>query len=202
MAMVAVAVIGLVGWGVPTYSRRHDAPDSLPRPHATLHEIVRDFRSLIDDTEVALAFYGAIVYLAVISALESQTQPPAAAAAISAVVATATVLYLAHVFAALVPKSARAGRLHAPDLWAALRHDVPLLASALVPSAPLLLAARDVISLETGYRFSVRLTLAMLFALAVTLSRREGLRWKRALVAGVVIIAVTVGVIWLESHVH
>jgi hypothetical protein len=163
---------------------------------------VPDFRSLIDDTEVTLAFYGAIVYLALISALESQTQPPAAAAAISAVVATATVLYMAHVFAALVPKWARAGRLHLPDLWAALRHDVPLLASALVPSAPLVLAARDVISLETGYRFSVRLTLAMLFALAVTLSRREGLRWKRALVAGVVIIGVTVGVIWLESRVH
>ena len=159
-------------------------------------------RAPIDDTQVTLAFYGAIVYLAVVSALESQTPAPAPTAAISAVVATASVLYMAHVFTALVPKSARAGRLHPPDLRAALRHDLALLVSAVVPLVPLGLAARDVVSIETGYRASVRLTLAMLFALAVMLSRQDGLRWKRALAAGVVIISVTVGVIWLESQVH
>jgi hypothetical protein len=42
----------------------------------------------------------------------------------------------------------------------------------------------------------------MLFGLAVTLGRREGLGWGRALAAGAVIIAVTTVVIWLESLVH
>jgi hypothetical protein len=156
----------------------------------------------IDDVEVTLAFYGSIVYLAVVSALGSQASQPEPTTAISAVVATATVLYIAHVFAALVPKAARAGRFHAAHLRAALAHDLPLLLSVVVPVAPLCLAAWDVVGLETGYRLSVRLTIGLLFVLAVSLSRRDGLSWKRALVAGAIIIAVTIVVIWLESHVH
>ena len=54
----------------------------------------------------------------------------------------------------------------------------------------------------TAYRLSVRLTIAMLFMLAVDLSRRDGLGWGRSLGAGTVIIAITTLVIWLESHVH
>ena len=159
-------------------------------------------RGWVDDVEVTLAFYGSIVYLAVVSALGAQSTPPAPQAAISAVVATATVLYIAHVFAAIVPKVARAGRLHASDLRSALAHDVPLLLSAIVPIVPLSLAAWDVVEVDTGYRLSVRLSIALLFGLAVSLSRRDGLSWRRALVAGAVIIVVAVVVIWLESHVH
>ena len=101
---------------------------------------MRDLRSLIDDAEVTLAFYGSIVYLALVSALGAQADPPSPTAAISAVIATASVLYIAHVFAALVPKAARKGQLHGADLTASLRHDVPLLLSAIVPVIPLLLA--------------------------------------------------------------
>ncbi|HEX5951398.1 MAG TPA: hypothetical protein VFZ96_10380 [Actinomycetota bacterium] len=161
-----------------------------------------DIRRWIDDTEVSLAFYGSIVYLAVVSALGSQTSPPTPTGAISAVVASGSVLYVAHVFAASVPKAARAGRLHRRDLLSALRHDAPLLASLVVPVAPLLLATSGVVSVGTGYRLSVRVTIAMLFALAVLLSRRDGLPWRRAIVAGIVIIAIAVAVIWLESRVH
>jgi hypothetical protein len=156
----------------------------------------------LDDVEVTLAFYGSIVYLAVVSSLGSQSEPPAADAAISAVGASATVLYIAHVFAALVPKLARAGRFHPADVRRALTHDVPLLLSALVPIVPLALAAAGVVALETGYRLGVRLTIALLLWLAVSLSRRDGLSWSRSLVAGVVIILITVAVIWLESQVH
>lgn len=163
---------------------------------------MRDVRSLIDDTEVTLAFYGSIVYLALVSALGAQADQPPPTAAISAVVATATVLYIAHVFAAVVPKAARAGQLHRADLAAALRHDVPLLLSAIVPAIPLLLASWEVVSVDTGFRLSVRLTIAMLFGLALTLGRRDGLSWRRAAVAGLVIIAVAVVVIWLEAQVH
>jgi hypothetical protein len=163
---------------------------------------VRTRRRLVDDEEVTLAFYGSIVYLAVVSALGSRPDPPSPETAISAVVATGTVLYIAHVFAAVVPRAARAGRLHAADLRHGLEHDLPLLLSLVVPIAPLALAAWDVIALGTAYRLSVRLTLAMLFWLAVSLSRRDGLSWKRAIIAGLIIIAIAVVVIWLESHVH
>jgi hypothetical protein len=163
---------------------------------------VRVLRTLIDDTEVTLAFYGSIVYLAIVSAFGSQQQPPDPTVAISAIVATASVLYIAHVFAGLVPRAARHGRLHRAHLASALRHDLPLLLSVIVPVIPLGLAAAGQISVESGYRFGVRLTLAALFALAVQLSRRDGLSWSRALAAGAVIIAVTIVVIWLESHVH
>ena len=163
---------------------------------------MRDLRALIDDDEVTLAFYGSIVYLAVVSALGSQERPVPPPAAISAIAASATVLFVAHVFAALVPHAARTGRLHPSDLVAALRHDAPLLVCAAVPVIPLLLAAVDVLGVAQAYRFSVRLTIAMLFALAVMLSRRDGLSRGRAAVAGLVIIAIAIGVIWLESHVH
>jgi len=159
-------------------------------------------RPLIDDTEVTLAFYGSIVYLAIVSAFGSQREPPDPAVAISAIVATASVLYIAHVFAALVPLAARHGRLHRAHLASALRHDLPLLLSVVVPAIPLGLAAAGAISVSSGYRFGVRLTLASLFGLAVLLSRRDGLSWSRALTAALVIIALTIVVIWLESNVH
>jgi hypothetical protein len=163
---------------------------------------MRDLRSLIDDTEVTLAFYGSIVYLAIVAAFGSQREPPSPTAAVSALVATATVLYIAHVFAALVPRVASQGHLRGRDVARAMRHDLPLLVSAVVPIVPLLLAAAGLISVDSGYTAGVRVTLAMLFVLAVMLSRRNGLAWGRALAAGGVIIAVTVVVIWLESSVH
>jgi hypothetical protein len=158
--------------------------------------------SSVGDTEVGLAFYGCIVYVAVVAALESQSPPPGPASAISAVVASASVLFVAHVFAALVPKAARAGRLHPRDVAHAVRHDAPLLLSVIVPTLPFVLALSNVVEVETAYRLSVRLTLAMLFVLTVALSRSAGLGWLRALLSGAVIIVVTVAITWLETHVH
>ena len=77
-----------------------------------------------------------------------------------------------------------------------------LLLSVVVPLIPLGLAATGAISVDSGYRAGVRLTLAALFGLGVSLSRRDGLSWSRALTASAVIIAVTILVIWLEAHVH
>jgi hypothetical protein len=156
----------------------------------------------IDEQEVTLAFYGSIVYLAVVSSLGSQRPPPEPTVAIAAVVSTATVLFIAHAFAAMVPRAARAGRLHRRHLLEVLRHDVPLLVTSAIPVIPLALAAWNAIAVDTGYRLSVRLTIALLFGLAVTLGRREGLPWIRALGAGAVIIVVATVIIWLESHVH
>ncbi|HEX5938157.1 MAG TPA: hypothetical protein VFZ75_10785 [Actinomycetota bacterium] len=163
---------------------------------------MRGLRTLIDDTEVTLAFYGSIVYLALVSAIGAQSDVPQPSVAITALVSTATVLYIAHVFAAAVPKAARRGQLHRADLAAALRHDVPLLLSVIVPTIPLLLASWHVVAVDRGFRLSVRLTLVMLFGLAVTLGRRDGLSWRRSIVAGLVIIAIAIVVIWLESLVH
>jgi hypothetical protein len=154
------------------------------------------------DTTVGLAFYGSIVYVAVVAALGAQTPPAGAAPAISAVAAAASVLYVAHVFAALAPKAARAGRLHAADLLHALRHDSPLLFVLLVPIAPLLLALGNLLELESAYRLSVRLTMGVLFVLTVALSRREGLGWRRSIVSGGLILVVTITIAWLETQVH
>jgi hypothetical protein len=156
----------------------------------------------LDDNEVSLAFYGAIVYLAIVAALGSEDHPPPPTEAIAAVVLSGSVLYVAHVFAALVPRAARAGRLHLPHLLHALRHDLPLLATVLVPIVPLILGTSGALADATAYRLSIRLTIALLFVLAVLLSRLDGLSWRRALVAGATIIAVAVVVIWLEAKVH
>ena len=157
-------------------------------------------RRYVDDSEVSLAFYGAIVYLALVAVLAAEEHPPPPTEAIAGVVLTASVLYIAHVFSALVPRAARAGRLHAPHLFHALRHDLPLLATVIVPVVPLLLGIWGVVADDTAYRLSIRLTLALLFVLAVLLSRRDGLSWKRSVVAGAIIIAVAVVVIWLEAQ--
>jgi hypothetical protein len=154
------------------------------------------------DTHVGLAFYGAIVYVAVVAALEAQHEPPDSMSAIGAVVATASVLFVAHVFAALVPKTARAGRLHPADLAQSLRHDSPLIITVVVPVIPFVLSLSNVVELETAYRLSVRCTLAMLFGLTVALSRSEGLGWVRAALSGAVILCVTITITWLETHVH
>jgi hypothetical protein len=163
---------------------------------------VRDRRPLIDDAEVTLSFYGSIVYLAVVSSLGAQREPPPPAVAISAVVAAATVLYVAHVFASLVPKAAKAGRLHRADLAASLRHDLPLLVSVIVPAIPLAAAATGVLADAAAYQLSVRLTMLLLFGLTLSMSRRSGLTWGRSVGAGLVILAITIAVTWLESHVH
>jgi hypothetical protein len=163
---------------------------------------MKDLRTLVDDEEVTLAFYGSIVYVAVVAALGAQDEPVHPPAAISAIVGSATVLFTAHAFAALVPRAARAGRLHAADLARTLRHDAPLLISAIVPVVPLLLAAWGVLSLDRGYRLSVRFTMLTLFGLATIVGRRDGLPWSRAIVAAAVIILITVVVIWLETQVH
>ncbi len=163
---------------------------------------MRSLRAWVDDTEVTLAFYGSIVYLAVVSSLGAQAVPPAPAVAASAVISSAIVLYIAHVFASLVPKAARAGRLHGADLATSIRHDLPLLVSVIVPTLPLVLGAQGSLASTTAYRLSVRLTITMLFLLAVTLSRRDGLPWMRSVVAGLVIVGIAVAVTWLESQVH
>jgi len=156
----------------------------------------------IDEQEVTLAFYGSIVYLAVVSSLGAQRPQPDPAVAIAAVVSAATVLFIAHTFAALVPRAARAGRLHRHHLLGVLRHDAPLLVTCAVPLIPLILATSDAVAVPTGYRLSVRITIALLFALAIMLGRRDGLAWSRAVgAAGVIIVATTV-IIWLESLVH
>jgi len=165
-------------------------------------EMMRKLRAAIDDTEVTLAFYGSVVYLAEVAAFGSRSIPPSPTVAISTVVATASVLYVAHVFASVVPMWAREGRLHPAGLLAMLRHDLALLISATVPVAPLLLAAWGLVSAHTSYQLSVALTVAMLFLLAVSLSRRDGLAWTSALLAGLAIVAATLAVTWLESRVH
>jgi hypothetical protein len=156
----------------------------------------------IDEEEVTLAFYGSIVYLAVVSTLGAQRPQPRPAVAIGAVISTATVLFIAHAFAALVPRAAKAGRLHRHHLTEVLRHDAPLLVTCAIPLIPLALAASNAIAAETGYRLSVRITIALLFALAIMLGRRDGLGWSRAVTAAAAIIVVTTVIIWLESHVH
>jgi hypothetical protein len=53
-----------------------------------------ELRSLIDDTEVTLAFYGSIVDLAIVSAFGSQREPPNPMVAISAVIIAVTIVVI------------------------------------------------------------------------------------------------------------
>lgn len=187
--------------------RRRPGPSS-PRSHdARVDEVglplvrMRQLRK-VEDTHVSLAFYGSIVYLAVVSSLGSQDEPPGAGEGTSALIGTAVALYVAHVFASLVPSAARSGRLRGRNVAASLRHATPLMISVIVPVVPLVLADVDVMRIDTAYRISVRITLVMLFGIAVVLSLQDGLSWRHAITAAGAIILVSLAVIWLESRAH
>jgi len=151
------------------------------------------------DAAVTRAFYGAVVNVAVVTVFAAESLQPPPARAIGGVIVSAVILFIAHGFAELVPKIARAGRLTSADLWTVGVDEFPLLAVAAIPIVPLALGATGVLDQSAAYRLSVGVTLLALFLLAIGLCRREGLPWGRTLAAGFAILAGTSLVIYLEA---
>lgn len=158
-------------------------------------------RRWIHDAAVTRAFYGAVVYAAVVTVFAAETIQPPAMKAIGGVIATAMILYVAHAFSELVPRIVHAGRLTRGDTAHVAVAELPLLVVALVPIAPLTAAVAGLLAIPDAYRVSVRVTLLALFVLATTLCRRDGLSWPRSLGAGAGILAATSVVIVLEAAV-
>jgi hypothetical protein len=158
-----------------------------------------DLREWIHDAAVTRAFYGSVVYAAVVTVFASEQVQPPVTRAIGGVVATAVILYIAHGFSELVPRIVHAGRLARGDVAHVAVAELPLLIVALVPIAPLAAGAWGVLATPTAYRLSVVVTLVALFVLATALCVRNGLSWARSLGAGIGILVATSVVIWLEA---
>ncbi len=158
-----------------------------------------DLRRWIHDAAVTRAFYGSVVYAAVVTVFAAEQLQPPPAKAIGGVVASAVILFVAHAFAELVPRVVHAGRLQGADVGHVAVTELPLLVVALVPIVPLALGAAGALSQSTAYLVSVRVTLLALFVLAAALCRREGLSWGRSLGAAAGILVATSVVIVLEA---
>jgi hypothetical protein len=167
---------------------------------ATVPAVI-DLRRFIRDDAVTRAFYGSVVYAALVSVFAAEAVQPPPGRAIGGVVLTAVILFVAHGFAELVPRVVHAAGFRWADLRHVARAETPLLVTAIVPVAPLLLGAFEVVSPATAYRASLLTTLAGLFLLATALCRRDGLGWGRSLGAGAGILAATSVVIALEAWV-
>lgn len=135
--------------------------------------------------ELAGTVYGTVVVMATVAAGSKGALDPWPLVTI--VLATAVVLWVAHVYAHGLGESiARGRRLDGPELLAIARRELAIVLAAVVPTAALLLGAFDVVREETA----VWLALA---AGLVTLSV-EGLRYARLERLGAGGTAVVVGV--------
>lgn len=160
-----------------------------------------DLRRWVRDAAVTRAFYASVVYAAVVTVYAAEAIQPPVGKAIGGVIASAVILFIAHGFAEVVPRVVHAGRLTGPDVRAVGRSEAPLLVVAVVPLAPLVMAALDVVPDSTAFLWSILVTLGALFVIAIALCRRDGLSWWRSVLAGGTILAVTSMVVVLEASI-
>lgn len=145
------------------------------------------------------AVYGSMVLLPVLEALAREVPPPTAGQVVAALVSTAFVLWIAHIFSTMVPIVALSGRVRGTDLLTCMRRESALLFSLVLPLVPILLYRLGVIEGVAAFRLAIAFGLGALFAFSVRLGRVSGLSWPRAAGAGVVLVIVGAIVLVLET---
>lgn len=106
---------------------------------------------------------------------------------IAALVVTELVFTFAHAWSALLATgAARGGFPSHPDLWAACRHEWPVLQATWPAVLALLLAALGVYSTDTAVDVALAVNAAILFLWGLALGRMQGLSPPYAVAAGLV----------------
>jgi VIT1/CCC1 family predicted Fe2+/Mn2+ transporter len=156
----------------------------------------------VDGSRLAGAIYGTIVVLAVIAGVSEDTEA-GAASVLGALLVTALALWIAHVYA-----ESLASRLVDPEVkWReivrrAIAQEWPLAQAALVPAVPLLLGALGVLSRDTAIDVAMALALADLFAWGVAVGRASDQPRGRAVLSGLLNVALGAIVVGLKLLVH
>jgi hypothetical protein len=146
--------------------------------------------------------YGTLVVVSVVTALSVD---PASGAGfiLSAVLATAAVFWIAHVYAStLQVRLDRTGRSLAGDVRATMVHEASLLEAALLPSVPLLLATLGVLERDTGILLAQIVGLAELFLSGYTVARVLRGSTLKAVLSGIFCLALGAGIIALKALLH
>lgn len=127
-----------------------------------------------DDTHaVARTIYGTILITALVAGLSENDDIDAWQILVS-VTATATVFWIAHVYAEVLSQRLAAGRsLSWAEIRRALDDEAPMLMAGIPAGLALALAALGFYTTDTGVTLAIGFGVAALFAYGVVLGRRE-----------------------------
>jgi hypothetical protein len=142
---------------------------------------------------IAAAIYGTILVLAVVSVL-SEDRSAGPGKILAAVLVTAVVFWLAHVYAGVLAGGVAGARA---DIWRLLAHTArsewPLVQTALAPAVPLLLGAAGALGRSTAITLALAIGLVDLAGWGYASGRVLGQRPLAA--AGSALVAITFGVV-------
>jgi hypothetical protein len=127
-----------------------------------------------DDTHaVARTIYGTILITALVAGLSEDEDIDAWRILVS-VTATATVFWIAHVYAEVLSQRLAAGRSLAwREIARALDDEAPMLMAGIPAALALALAALGFYTTDTGVTLAIGFGVAALFAYGIVLGRRE-----------------------------
>lgn len=159
-----------------------------------------DRRQLRREHVAAGAIYGTVLYLTILVLLQEDRTDPEDA--ITILLGTAFVFWLAHIYAHLVPLIAAHGGLRTEHFRETAWDQVGVLGAVVVPTVPLVLATLGVLGGGTGLRTAIIASLLALAAFAVREARAAGLGWGRSLLVAMVLLVAGIGLVWLELSLH
>jgi hypothetical protein len=123
-----------------------------------------------------------------------------AAGALGLLFGTALVLLLVHTYSAYMAVRLIAGhRLGPVGRRLVLRDNAPVSAAVVVPAVAFVLAALDVVSLETAFRVSIAFCLLALAVLGLLEARASGVGWPRSVASAAVAGGIGLLVVLVEA---
>jgi hypothetical protein len=148
------------------------------------------------------AIYGTILVLAVVAALAGDNDATTAYI-LFGVLVTSLVFWLAHMYAELLTSAINDPSRRWRELWwAAARSEWPLLEAAFAPAVPLLLGAVGVLSRDTAVNLAYVVGLLDLFGWGIAIGRALDQSTSRAVLTGLVNVALGAVVVVLKALVH
>jgi hypothetical protein len=143
--------------------------------------------------------YGCIIYLAVLAVLSEERPPPTDGETAIVLLTTATVYWVAHVYAHIVPFLALGRPTH---LRRSMVLELPVLAAVVVPLVPIALHAVGLFSDRLVFELATGSTLVVLFVTVLLLGRKGGRTWVSALTAGGAVLVSGLLVVALKAALH
>jgi hypothetical protein len=142
--------------------------------------------------------YGLIIITAVLVAERPHVE--SAADALGLLFGTALVLLLVHTYSAVMAVRLVAGHsLRAVGRRLVLRDNVPVSAAVVVPAVAFVLAAVEVVSLETAFRASIGFCVFALTVLGLFEARAGGVGWPRSMASAAVAGGIGLLVVLVEA---
>jgi hypothetical protein len=154
------------------------------------------------ERDVAGAIYGLILATSVI-AVSSRYKPAGAGVTAVTVIVTATVFWLAHVYAGILAVARE--RRHMPtrgEVRAIIEEEWPLVQAGILPTAILLLGPLGIVADRRAHYAAIAACLVELGAIGLVVARAAGARGLLAALSGLIALSFGVVLIVLKIAVH